>query len=83
MKLAKTLAVSGISLIGTMIAGGSDAFAQGGIPQCATLPNPVFMGGTTAVLPVIRHFGAKLKKAGIRPLLQGEASIVIPPNAGS
>jgi len=74
MKHAKTLAVSGILLIGATMAGGSDVLAQGGIPPCATLPNPVFMGGTTAVLPAIRHFGAKLKAAGIITLLWNENS---------
>ncbi|MGB8294492.1 MAG: hypothetical protein WCG85_03625 [Polyangia bacterium] len=74
MKHAKTLAVSGILLIGVTMAGGSDVLAQGGIPACATLPNPVFMGGTTAVLPVIRHFGAKLKAAGVITLLWNENS---------
>ena len=30
------------------------------------------MGGTTAVLPVIRHFGAKLKQAGVTSLVERE-----------
>jgi len=65
MKRAKKLAIAGLSLFGTILAGKADAFAQGGIESCSTLPNPVYMGGTTAVLPVIRHFGAKLKQVGI------------------
>jgi len=69
MKHAKTLAVSGILLAGAMIAGESAAFAQGGIPFCADVASAystvVYMGGTTAVLPVIRHFGAQLKQAGV------------------
>ena len=65
MKRARTLAIFGIVLAGAMNAGGSAAFAQGGIPYCTTLPNTVYMGGTTAVLPVIRHFGARLKQVGV------------------
>jgi hypothetical protein len=86
MKHAKTLAVSGILLAGAMTAGEPAALAQGGIPYCTTLPNTVYMGGTTAVLPVIRHFGAKLKQVGVT-LLWNEnsegcgsvAALVIPP----
>ena len=62
MKRVRTLAIVGISLVGTMAASGSDALAQGGVPNCTDLQNPIFMTGTTAVMPVIRHFGAKLKK---------------------
>jgi len=62
MKRARTLAIVAISLIGTMAATGSDAIAQGGVPNCDDLNNPIFMTGTTAVIPVIRHFGAKLNK---------------------
>ena len=69
MKHAKTLAVSGILLAGAMIAGESAALAQGGIPFCTDVASAystvVYMGGTTAVLPVIRHFGAQLKQAGV------------------
>lgn len=41
------------------------ARAQGGVPNCADLPNPIYMGGTTAVIPVIRLFGARLKQVGV------------------
>ena len=74
MKDARILAVFGILLIGTTMAAGSDTFAQGGGLQCKDVSNPVFMGGTTAVLPVIRHLGAKLKAAGAITLLWNENS---------
>jgi hypothetical protein len=64
MKRAGIHAIAGLSVIGAIAVSGNDAFAQGGVPQCADLPNPIFMEGTTAVVPVIRHLGAKLKKLG-------------------
>jgi ABC-type phosphate transport system substrate-binding protein len=90
MKHAKTLAISGILLAGARIAGESAALAQGGIPLCSTVASTytkvIYMGGTTAVLPVIKHFGAQLKQAGVL-LLWNEstegcsavANIVSPP----
>jgi len=65
MKLQGTLAIAGLSLLGATVAGRQAAFAQGGIGNCSDLANPVYMAGTTAVLPVIRHFGAKLKQVGV------------------
>jgi len=50
----------------------SKVCAQGGVPNCADLTNPIFMGGTTAVLPVIRLLGARLKLVGVT-LLWNEA----------
>ena len=71
MKRGRTLAISGLSLLVALAAGPADAWAQG--TPCSGLPNPVFMGGTTAVLPVIRLFGARLKDVGIT-LLWNESS---------
>jgi hypothetical protein len=65
MKRAKTPAIVGILLIGTVTAAGAKVFAQGGIPACATLPNPIYLEGTTAVVPVIQHLGAKLRNINV------------------
>jgi hypothetical protein len=40
--------------------GARTAHAQGGIPACSTLANPIYMKGTTAVVPLVRRLGAKL-----------------------
>jgi ABC-type phosphate transport system substrate-binding protein len=65
MMRTTNLAIAGLCLVVTIAATRSQALAQAGIPNCEDLPNPVFMSGTTAVLPVIRNFGAKLKKVGV------------------
>jgi hypothetical protein len=65
MMRTTNLAIAGLCLVAAITATNSEALAQGGIPNCDDLPNPIFMSGTTAVLPVIRNFGAKLKKVGV------------------
>jgi hypothetical protein len=65
MNRAKTLAVAGFCALAALAGSPSLALAQGGIPNCATLPNPVYMAGTTAVIPVIRLMGARLKQVGV------------------
>jgi len=66
MRQAKTLLVAGLFLVGSAAVNGpSRAYAQGGIPDCKALLNPVFMAGTTAVIPVIRLLGARLKQVGM------------------
>jgi len=61
MNLPKTLGIVGAVVGAAMVAGPDPAFAQGGIPDCATLENPVYMTGTTAVTPVVQLFGARLR----------------------
>jgi hypothetical protein len=60
MKSAKTHALFAVLPIAVAFHG-SHAFAQG-IPDCSTLPNPIYMTGTTAVEPMVRHLGAKLRQ---------------------
>jgi hypothetical protein len=74
MKLAKTLVIAGLSFFGSVAGSEADAHAQGGVSSCSQLQNPVYMAGTTAVLPVIRHFGAKLKQQVGITLLWNENS---------
>src|SRR5450631_711743 len=43
-------------------------YAQGGVLDCSTLADPdhlIYMAGTTAVMPVIRLLGARLKQIGV------------------
>lgn len=58
--------VSSLVIVAALVSGPLDGFrrahAQGGIPNCADLPNPVYMVGTTAVEPLVRRFGAKLNQ---------------------
>jgi hypothetical protein len=61
MNSAKIHALLAVVPILVALSNGS-AFAQGGIPNCSDLPNPIYMIGTTAVEPLVRHFGAKLGK---------------------
>jgi ABC-type phosphate transport system substrate-binding protein len=61
MKLPKTLGIVGAVVGAAMLAGPDPVFAQGGIPNCADLENPVYMTGTTAVRPVVYLLGARLK----------------------
>ncbi|MGC9985076.1 MAG: hypothetical protein ABSF35_15790 [Polyangia bacterium] len=65
MNRAKALGIAGSCVLAAMAGSSRVAMAQGGIPNCATLPNPVYMGGTTAVIPVIRLMGARLKQVGV------------------
>ncbi|MGA7741760.1 MAG: hypothetical protein WBP56_16905 [Polyangia bacterium] len=65
MNRAKTLALAGFCALAALAGSPSLALAQGGIPNCATLPNPVYMAGTTAVIPVIELLGARLKQVGV------------------
>ena len=68
MKLNETLAFAGFVLALATVCGASRAYAQGGVPLCTSLPNSdkqVYMGGTTAVIPVIRLMGARLKQVGV------------------
>jgi hypothetical protein len=65
MKRAKTLAAAGFCVLAAMASALRPALAQGGIPNCASLPNPVYMAGTTAVIPVIQLLGARLKQVGV------------------
>ena len=62
MKRSRALALAGLTIVGAATIGAGSAFADGAIPKCVDLPNPIFMEGTTAVVPVIRHLGAKLKQ---------------------
>jgi hypothetical protein len=90
MKRARALAIAGLSLFGALTAGSSHALAQGGIPNCEELEHPIYLGGTTAVLPVIRLFGARLRQVKVT-LLWNENSegcgsvgdLVIPPTTVS
>jgi len=65
MKRARTLVIVVLLTIGVGVSAPRSLLAQGGIPKCADLTNPVFMAGTTAVIPVIRLMGARLKKVGV------------------
>jgi hypothetical protein len=65
MMRARTLVIVGLFTIGVGLSVPRSLLAQGGIPACETLTNPVFMAGTTAVIPVIRLMGARLKQAGV------------------
>jgi hypothetical protein len=59
MNSAKTHALLAAVYISVALHSGS-ARAQGGISKCSDLPSPIYMVGTTAVEPLVRHFGAKL-----------------------
>jgi len=63
MKLPKTLGIVGtvVGAAAAMLVSPDPVFAQGGIPNCADLENPIYMTGTTAVTPVVQLFGARLK----------------------
>jgi ABC-type phosphate transport system substrate-binding protein len=49
-----------LSMVVVAAAGAGTANAQGGIPACSSLANPIYMKGTTAVVPLVRRLGAKL-----------------------
>jgi len=61
MKRARALVIVGLITILTGVSEASPAFAQTA-SNCTDLTNPVYMGGTTAVIPVIRLMGARLRK---------------------
>ena len=61
MKSAKTHALFAVLPIAVAFHG-SHAFAQGSYPDCSTLDNPIYMTGTTAVEPLVRELGAKLRQ---------------------
>ncbi len=64
MKSAKTRALfTVLSIAGAFH--GSHALAQGGIPDCSTLPNPIYMTGTTAVEPMVQELGARLRQLNV------------------
>jgi ABC-type phosphate transport system substrate-binding protein len=68
MKINKTLAFAGLLSAAAAVGAAPRAYAQGGTPLCTDLPNSdkqIFMGGTTAVIPVIRLMGARLKQVGV------------------
>ena len=65
MSRANPFTIAGFCLVAALAGWPRLAMAQGGIPDCATLPNPVYMAGTTAVIPVIRLLGARLQKVGV------------------
>jgi hypothetical protein len=56
--------ISILAMMGFYVLEPWPALAQG-IPNCKDLANPVYMGGTTAVIPVIRLLGARLKQVGV------------------
>lgn len=63
MKRTRTLATVGLLVVVGVANGASPACAQ--VQDCASLAQPVFMAGTTAVIPVIRLLGARLKTIGV------------------
>jgi hypothetical protein len=65
MKRARYLVIAGLWVVTGATVGVSRAHAQTGVADCASMPNPVFMAGTTAVIPVIRLLGARLKTIGV------------------
>ena len=64
MTRAKLIGITGFCMA-IATTPGRLALAQGSVPDCSTLTNTVYMAGTTAVIPVIRLFGARLKKVGV------------------
>jgi ABC-type phosphate transport system substrate-binding protein len=61
MNRTKPLLIVCLSLLAQELHG-SRAMAQGAIVNCADLPNPIYMVGTTAVEPLVKLFGAKLNQ---------------------
>jgi hypothetical protein len=68
MKRANSSVITGILLVASVF-DNRTAHAQGGIPNCASLPNPIYMVGTTAVEPLVRRFGAKLNQLAVKQTL--------------
>jgi hypothetical protein len=60
MKRARALVIVGLITIFVGVSEPSSAFAQTA-SNCTDLTNPVYMAGTTAVIPVIRLMGARLR----------------------
>jgi hypothetical protein len=65
MNRAKIFGILGFCVLAAPAGAPRSAMAQGGIPNCADLENPVYMAGTTAVIPVIRLMGARLKQVHV------------------
>ena len=61
MKRATALEIVGLATILAGVAEPSSALAQTA-SNCKDLPNVVYMSGTTAVIPVIRLMGARIRK---------------------
>ena len=90
MKRARTLVIVGLIAITGEVVAPSLASAQTAA-NCTDLPNTVYMGGTTAVIPVIRLMGARLRKYMGVTLLWNEnddgchsvSQLIYPSNTGA
>jgi hypothetical protein len=63
MNRAKIFGMVGFCVLAVLAGLPRLAMAQGA--DCSALPNPVYLAGTTAVIPVIRLMGARLKQVGV------------------